>query len=310
MTFNVSQVLTQAATPSASSEFPPVVLPLKAQSDQLNRSTSPQQQTSSLRPSLTPPSVTLSELRLIQVLGKLQKHGDAIMSNLQTRLTIHREEIHRLSGESIQRLRDAATHAQSSLFWSILQKAATCILSALSIVFGAALLGVGGGALVGGAMIASGILAIANFSMTEGGGWDWVAKMLAAEDQSLHNQLKWILPAAVGILSGAIGVVGSVGSALFGVVQFGEMVAFIAQAAFGLFSGMTLLGKGTADSYLIWTESDQARIQGDLTMEQQRVEHTFKDVEAWMMEMKAIKGLLNQTIKRVIESNLTINQFA
>lgn len=264
------------------------------------------------RPRLTPPESLphsigpSSEYRLLAVTDESRNLGNQIMSTLGTRLQNVKLKIREISAENIQKLKEAAQRAADSSFWSVLKKIATCLLSSLSIVFGIALVGSGGGALIGGAMIASGILSLANFAMSETGGWDWVAKQISDDNEERRKMLAMILPGAVGILAGGIGLVGSVQGIVSGAIQFAEKSVYIAQTALAIFDGITTFGKGHADAHLTWAQADLQKIQADLTVERSHFDTVMREIETSMSDFKAVKAKTKKIIQTLSQSNVQL----
>ncbi|MBS0604340.1 MAG: hypothetical protein JSS60_04790 [Verrucomicrobia bacterium] len=255
---------------------------------------------------LPPPRLPLSDYRLLAATDETRSLGNQIMDSLSLRLTGVKEKIREVSAENIKKLKESAERASASNFWSILKKVATCLLSAVSIVFGIALVASGGGALIGGAMIASGILSLANFAMSELGTWDWVADQIAHNNEDLKSKLKMILPAAVGIVAGGIGLVGSVNGIVTGALQFAEKAIFIAQTAVTIFDGVTTLGKGIADARLIWTKADLKLIEADLAIQREQFTTTMEEIKGSMNEFKAAKAKAKKAIEMISQTNLQL----
>ncbi len=259
------------------------------------------------RPALTlPNALPLSDYRLLAATDDCRNLGNQILDNLGVRLAAVKTKIKEISAENIQKLKEAAERANSSAWWSILKKIATCLLSALSIVFGAALVASGGGALVGGAMIASGVLSLANFALSETGTWDWVAKQLSNDNEEMRQKLTLILPSAVGIVAGGIGLVGSVYSMTTGAIQFAEKAVYVAQTALALFDGFTTFGKGQADARLLWTQADLAEIQGELTAERTQFDSVMREIEGSLSDFRAVKAKSKKTIQIISKSNIQL----
>jgi hypothetical protein len=264
------------------------------------------------RPVLTPPhslprlSGPSSEYRLLAATDESRNLGDAILGALGTRLQNVKLKICEISADNIQKLKEAAQRASDSSFWSTLHKIATCLLSALSIVFGISLVATGGGALIGGAMITSGILSLSNFAMSETGAWDWIAKQLSQDNEERRKMLAWILPCAVGVVAGGIGIVGAVQSVASGALQFAEKALSIAQTALTIFNGITTFGKGNADARLIWTQADLSKIQGELTVERTNFDTVMREIESSMNDFRAAKSKMKKMIQILSQENVRL----
>src|ERR1700722_16152196 len=100
------------------------------------------------RPVLTPPDAlphpsprgrASSAYRFIAVTEESRNLGNKILDTLGLRLETLKQKISEISATHIQKLKESAKRAAESGFWSVLKKIATCLLSAISIVFGVSL---------------------------------------------------------------------------------------------------------------------------------------------------------------------------
>lgn len=261
------------------------------------------------RPELAPAEYIncfYSPLRLIAVTDQSRELGGNILETLSVRLANVKDKVREISAENIKKLKEAAERANASTFWSTLQKIATCLLSALSVIFGVTLLASGGGALIGGAMIASGVLSLANFALSELGTWDWVAEQLANGNEERKRQIATILPAAIGIVAGGIGLVGSVHGVATGALQFAEKAVAVAQTALTLFSAATDFGKGCADARLLWTQADLMKIQADLTVKQENFDLLADEIKFSMKEFQGVKTKAKKAIEMITQSDMQL----
>jgi hypothetical protein len=247
-----------------------------------------------------------SDLRLLATTATSQDLGSEILDSLALRLQDVKGKIKQVSAEMIQKLKEAAARARDSGFWSILKKIATCLLSAVSIVFGVALVASGGGALIGGAMIASGILSLANFALSELGTWDWIANQLSHGNEDLRKKLLMILPGAVGLIAGGIGLVGSVNGIVTGALNLAEKALFVAQAALAIFDGVTTFGKGISDARLLWTKADLMEIKAALTAAQEIFTSTIDEIKSSMSDFNAMLAKTKKAIEMITQSNIAL----
>jgi hypothetical protein len=257
---------------------------------------------------LPPPSRARpsSEYRLLAATEETRSLGNQIMETLGLRLQNVKQTIREVSADNLEKLKENAKKAADSSFWSVLKKIATSLLAALSIVFGISLVATGGGALIGGAMIASGVLSLANFALSETGAWDWVAKQLAGENEERRKMFAMVIPGAVGIIAGAIGIVGSVQAVVSGAAQFAEKALYIAQTALAVFDGITTFGKGIADAQLIWSQAELQKIQADLTIERTNFDSVMREIESSMNDFRAVKTKSKKIIQTLSQSNVRL----
>jgi hypothetical protein len=250
------------------------------------------------RPKLTPPSM----IRLLGATEETRSLGKTLLGVLTDRLSYIKENIDEISSENIAKLKESAAKANSSVFWSVLKKIATSLLSAFSVIFGISLLASGGAGFIGGAMIASGILSLANFGLAEMGAWDWVAQQLAQDNEERRQKLAMLLPIASGILCAGIGLVGSAWSIGSNAVNFAEKAVSIAQTTLSLFDGVTTLGKGAADANLLWTQADLTLIQGKLTTERSMYDLLIEGIKGSLVDFRSMASKTNRAMQTFTES--------
>ncbi len=252
-------------------------------------------------PSSSPTGLT--EFRLFSLMEEFHSFGDGLLSSMTHRLEAFKSKLHEVSEENIKNIRVSAEKAKTSYFWSVLQKIATTLLSALSIVMGISLIATGGGALLGGAMVASGILSIANFVLWESGTWDWLINKLSNEDETRRHYLSIILPASFGIACAAISVFGAVGATLWTATTVMSKAAMIAQATLATFEGVTTIGKGHSNANLIWTQADLLSSSSQMTVEKHRIDHATQAIDSFLKELSAIQEQMAMSMRSIIASN-------
>lgn len=153
-----------------------------------------------------------------------------------------RKELEALRAKQIERLHESLKAEDYSGFWGVLSKIGSMVLGAISTIVGAFFLTSGAGTIVGGAMIASGVLSIANLTLEETGGWDWIVDKLAKEDEEFRKTLRLLLPAGIGAICGITGL----GSAFFGwesLNSLGKLIT-VAQTAANFIAGATTAAQG------------------------------------------------------------------
>src|SRR5579872_5909991 len=202
-----------------------------------------------------------SDLRLLDNLERLDQTGANYLELHMQNLHRTEQNMQRTHAASLEKLEQASRRAQESDVWSTLKKIASTVLAALSSVLGVSLISSGGGLLIGGAMVASGVTAIFNLAMIETQYWDKVAERLANGDQKKYERLRTLLPAIVGMTSAAIGFMGSVGAVFWAPLDFAQEVLVIANAVMNIAEGVTALGKGVCDWRLLAEQADLTAIK-------------------------------------------------
>ncbi len=256
------------------------------------------------RPQLTP----LSEYRCLEMMQQLKDQSDGITLSMTERLKQHKQHLSDVVAKNIQAIKENAERVSASDWWSFLKKSAMALLSAVSIAMGITLIAGGGSALIGGAMIASGILSIANFALSEAGVWDQVARMLEQQDEQRRKKIGMLIPGVIGVLSGAIGLFGGVQSLLYSSHLFVGKVLEIVQAALAGFQGVTTIGKGIADYNLLNSQGQLLGLKGQITIERHSVSLLSRWLENWLSEMKGINAKFKQMANMVIQANQKVVQ--
>ena len=205
--------------------------------------------------------------------------------------------------KTLKKLKEAAENTQSANVWSLLKKIGLSLLSALSVVMGISLIATGAGTLVGGAMIGSGIISLANMLMSEIGVWDWVAKKLAHEDKERQQMLAMLLPLSVGVLAGVIGVFGTVGACTWSGINFLDKIILIAQTGLTIFDVATTIGKGYTDAKTVWLNADLTDEKGKITIEREMIKKTTNSIENVLGELKMAHEKSAQFVQMAIRSN-------
>ena len=197
-----------------------------------------------------------------------------------------------LSQKLIEHIRDASEIFKQRESWSILAKVASGILGAISIVFGVSLVATpAGGMLVGGLLIASGLLSIVNLIFEETKVWDRVADKIAGDDKKLRDQLKCWIPAGVGMLSMLVGSVGSIG-ALF-------------MEAFNRIKQMLLAGKTVTDIAKHIAKMAEGVATSESLKSQAETEHMQTQIDLTDSNLKGVIDTLKQiggTVRRSFSS--------
>ncbi|MCX6989475.1 MAG: hypothetical protein NTX49_00170 [Chlamydiae bacterium] len=256
-------------------------------------------------PKLKHPSrVTYSECALIHTLDELHASGESLITSFTTSLSLGSEKLKKLSLENIEKLKEAAQNAQSSEFWSFLQKIGECILAAISTVLGITLVATGAGAVIGGVMIAAGILTLTNFAMRETGTWVSVAKLLS-DDKETQNNIAFYMPLGVGLVAAVLGIGGSVATALYTALNVAGQAITVLQASAGIYHGVTTVGKGVSEGQVLWTEADLTKIATETTLTRVKFERnsslmrqTVKILESIQQSAEQVIDLSTQALKK------------
>jgi hypothetical protein len=177
------------------------------------------------KPQLAPPvsSHGLPQLAILKTLDNLHEMGKKIHLNQILSLDEIQEKIEQLQAENMKHLKESSERAKESAFWKVLGQIASCIASAINLVFGISLIA-GGSPILGGIVIAAALITIANMAFSECGIWSWVAKQLANENEERERILVVALPLIVAILA-AILSIAAIGALNFNCTGNAEQLA-------------------------------------------------------------------------------------
>ncbi len=261
------------------------------------------------RPRIPPPSsATATEWRFLNLMQRMKKTNDSFLETMSVRLEQSNVEIRTLTEEQLQKLKESSQRAQSSNFWSLLKKAATALLSAFSLVMGFSLISAGGSLVIAGAMIGSGMLALANFIMSEAGIWNSATSLMEKEDDERRQRLASNFATAVGIVSGMLGLAGGIGAFA---THAGELVGqslVVLQATLSFFQGVSSTGKGLADSYALWTEAELNEIRSNLRFEQIELDTMTRWLEGWIMQGKSTQAAVKRAARTLMQTHQIVVQ--
>ena len=111
-------------------------------------------------------------------------------------------------------------------------------------------------ALVGAALIASGLLAITNFVFEQTDLWDSIAKQLAGNDQELEKNIRSMFPAALSLVSTVLALGGTATAVYLHSMDLTQKLFSYAQSASNLIQGTLVIGTGVQESRAKFIEID------------------------------------------------------
>lgn len=200
--------------------------------------------------------------RVFNVIERVEKVGEQSVEFNQNTIDLYLKRMHALNQQEAEELQKALKHSQDSSFWGFLKELGALLLAAVSAVLGLSLLSTGAAPLIGGALIASGVLSIANFTFKTCGVWDWVAELLAQDNEALRKQLAHLLPAGAGLLAALISLAGIAGAAWYAKLDLGQKVLAIVQTATSFTTGFASMAQGISEGRKNWVESELVLIKG------------------------------------------------
>lgn len=172
-----------------------------------------------------------------------------------------------MTQQIIEKIREAADSFKSREQWSILAKVASGILAGISVLFGISLLtSPAGGVIVGGLLLASGILSIVNLIFEETHVWDWVAEKIAGDDKKLCDQLKAWIPAGVGMLSMLVGSAGTIGALFFEAFNMIREMLMAGKTVADIAKHIAKMAEGAASSKMLTAQAETEHMQTQVTL--------------------------------------------
>jgi len=257
-------------------------------------------------PKLVHPSRVCSEYRLLSELEGMHQTSKSLEASSTTSLEQDGVRAKELFRQQLEKIKEGAERTKENGFWSLLQKIGECLLAALGTVLGITLVATGAGAVVGGVMIAAGILTITNFAMRETGSWDFVAKQLSSEKKR-QDDIKFYLPLAISIVSGVLSVGGSIASTIWSGLNVAQQAMTIAYAALGVFQGVTTIGEGVTQARVTWTQGDLKEIETRSSLERLATErdtsilsYILKRIESAQQTAEQIISLATQEFRKTV----------
>ncbi len=221
-----------------------------------------------------PSRPNLLELRLLGTVERLRQANEDSLLIAEDRFEIAKADLQKLLRERSEKLKEAAEQTQAAGVWDTLRKIGAAILAAVSAFLGLTLFSAGGSALLGGALIVSGSLALANLAFTDSGLWDWMAEKIAADDEEKQRKIAAAIPFVINVIACGAGLAGFGAFAMWGALPAAPRALAVLQIA----ANFLLVG-GTAA-----TKISQARLslsQADL----QELKHKLGENHHYVEEL-------------------------
>jgi hypothetical protein len=238
---------------------------------------------------MTKPTLSANPmLRYLRINTNANQIAEEIMEYNMHEVEEHRSTLEVLRSRQIEKLQNTLKAQDFNGFWSILAKVGSIILGALSTIMGFVLLSSGAGTIVGGAMIAAGVLSLTNSALEESGGWDFIAEKLSNENDELRRKLRFLLPAAIGVICGIIGIGGTIAG--WGALNLASKAFTIIQTAANFAAAITMGSKGIHDAQIAWTEAELEDIKHQLLESKELLDEL---VNRFMISQKQIQRELN-----------------
>ncbi len=212
--------------------------------------------------------------------------------------------------EQREKIKEGAKLAgEKESIWGILKTVGECLLSALSVAMGIALIA-SGNPLLGALLVFVGILEICNVIYTKTGLWDYFAKKLAHDNEEKQKQIRTIVPAVIS----AVSMIASFGGTFYAMDKFSTEASKSAMLAIGGLAstaqGIASIGGGVCEGRMEWNQTayDELRNKDTIIKHLQDhfsalLENCFKvSTESSKMTAKCIKQA-NIMKMRILQRN-------
>jgi len=242
-----------------------------------------------------PDKVNFNEIQFITVMNEIQMSGESLIDSFSKSITIGSDKLKKMSIENMEKLKEAAEKTQDKSFWSFLQQVGECILSAISTVLGITLVSSGAGYIIGGAMIASGVINFVIFVMKNTGTWQYLSKQMT-DDRKRQQELAQYLPFAASLVGSVLGIASTGAALIWSDLNAAQQGLVIAQAALGLYQGGVTIGRGLNDANATWIESDLTYMQSEKDLQKIKFEEDSHTLNQILKILRASQDAAEQVI--------------
>ncbi len=256
------------------------------------------------KPLLDPPSSPFWET--LNQVNRLDKAANQHGAYKESQIESHLKEMEKLHLEEAAKLEEAYQTAKDVGFWSLLEDVGNTLMSSVSLFYGFSALS-SGGTVVGGALIASGVLSISNLVFKYTDAWNWVADQIAHEHEDLKSAIKTYIPCAVGIAAAATGIYGSYYAWNLAYATGSNQAISILKTAGHLAAGLTSFANGRSQSHLTWAHAQLSELQisGELVkLDIDSMVEEIKDFQKKQSETQELAARLIEEASQAIQSTM------
>lgn len=236
------------------------------------------------------------EWRLLNFLRDLENAGVKVHTVSLEDMQRLQEKFQKLTAERKEKMQTLLNEKKSNYVWSLFKKIGKTLLSAVSFIFGLALTATPGGAVVGGAMVVSGVLSISNLAASEAGVWNWVSKKIAKDNKDKEN-LALMIPAVIDVATGAIGFIGSAGTMIYGNLQLPHQILTAVQMGVRFTDMTTTIGKGQSDAKVNWAKADIEDLKTEFKLNDQNVDQLITQMQTFAARQAQSQSIFAKMIQ-------------
>lgn len=255
------------------------------------------------KPTLLPPS----KMRLALFVKELELTQTKIVDTFCERLKTMTTESNEKASEYQKQLKENSDRTDTSLLWSFLKKIWSAVFSAVTALFGVFSL-MGGNAVIGVALITSGVLSLANLICSEMGVWEEVAKKLAEDDKERQKQIAFCLPLAVTIVSAGLALFGGVSNLSQTQTFFSKQLGFALIASLSILNSIVEIGQGMTQARLLYSQADLLKIQTALESSHIQTKMCSESLASFYAATQGMFERLSRVMQMNAQTNLSLLQ--
>lgn len=249
----------------------------------------------------SPSKPSLPELRVLKAVMEARDASQRTLSLTADALDLSQDELKALLVEKAEKLKEVCERTQSMGIWDTLRKIGSAILGAVTAFLGITIFATGGSTLLGGALVVSGVLSLANLAFTDSGVWDWMAEKVAGDNEDKKKKISALLPCVIGLVACGLGLasLGAFG-AVWTLPTMPRALAMVQMAANFLTISGTVGGQ-VSHAKVSMSQAALHDLQTKMSQNHHQVDRLSDNVEQIMEQeaelTRSARSLLNLTIQ-------------
>jgi hypothetical protein len=241
------------------------------------------------------------ELLIMGTEQRLKKLSKRTLALSLRQMENENTKIEHLCLEKIAAEHDKNKAEENAALWAFLRDIGSVVTALFTLILGASVAGTAAGTL----LTASATLSLLSTVITHLGGWDWLADLLAAENEEGKAMLATLLPMIVALISIACSMAGMAQLAEFQAVEqvLGQIDRAIQFVKGGVNCGSALgtFAKGSAEGRVI-------EVDGALALSEKKVDLLTRVFEDMMQEFNRVSSKVKKMVKQSIYESRAITQ--
>lgn len=206
------------------------------------------------------------------------------------------DSIHQMHIDQARKMEEALEASKAVSFWGVLDDMTSTFSAATSFFFGSSAIAAGS-SVVGGALIASGVLSIGNLAFKYANVWDKAADSLAGENKELGDTLRSYLPGAVGLAATALSAYGAYGAWKFATQTGTQITNSLLTTATQIAGSCVTLQNGLKNADHTWKLADLKVLQSSADISRLVLDELVDDTQEFHQRETSI----HETIGKILE---------